>query len=423
VTFTWIGGAVIAWITFAFFSPLRLAQSLMFFSVFSASAIAIHTASAFNFQPQHLISVTLILSLLVRRPTAVLRVFTKPNWPLAWFFLFLLAAILSAFVNGLSTVIAAQIFHLMHGMIVATGIAVVASNKASIGKLAKAMIYGVTFSCVWGIAEALATYGGIEFPREIFNTSISPWAQGGGNTIQDGSILRVASVSTEPSFWVRSIICSLTLVLLSRDIWFSTAQKSVIVILFFLGVAVSTSSLGLIFLPLVWLLNIRRETIFYIFMIFVSFLVFCILVRDWIYPFIDELVLSKFTTAGSGLQRLISVFDGYYAFIERPILGYGLGSFTSHDLIFKILGSNGLIGGLVFFLFVLSIFFARWSCNNIESKAALSTFLMLLAMDTISGFSYTYPIFWCLLGLSVGSIWSESKSKPRLHFLLNPRVH
>lgn len=422
MTFTWIGGAVIAWITFAFFFPLRLAQSLMFFSVFSASAIAIHAASEFNFQPQHLISVTLILSLLVRRPTAVLRVLTKSNWPLAWFSLFFLAAILSAFLNGLSTVITAQIFHLMHGMIVATGIAVVASNQESIGKLAKAMIYGVTFSCAWGIAEALATYGGIEFPREIFNTSISPWAQGGGNTIQDGAIVRVASVSTEPSFWIRSIICSLTLVLLSRDIWFSLAQSRVILILFILGVAVSTSSLGLIFLPLAGIFAIRRGNIFYIFMILVSFLVFFILVQDWIYPIIDELLLSKFTTVGSGLQRLISVFDGYYAFIERPILGYGLGSFTSHDLIFKILGSTGLVGGLIFSLFVLSIFFARWSCNNIESKAALSTFLMLLAMDTIAGFSYTYPIFWCLLGLSVGSIWSDSKSTGRLHSPLNPRV-
>jgi O-antigen ligase len=137
-------------------------------------------------------------------------------------------------------------------------------------------------------------------------------------------------------------------------------------------------------------------------------------------------------------QRFLYRFEGYEniikAFIESPILGYGMGSagdtldvlytwkfhFTSHNLGFKILIETGLIGlGIYIFFFLVwfkkAFYLFRIKTLYIKNLSVLITsiVLVLLVNGMVGSAIEAYPInlyIWFLMGALVKIWWLEIKT-------------
>jgi len=138
-------------------------------------------------------------------------------------------------------------------------------------------------------------------------------------------------------------------------------------------------------------------------------------------------------------QRLLVRFVGYRkmtkAFIESPIIGYGMGSagdtlgplfegkthFTSHNLGFKIFIETGLAGLGVYIFFFLAWFNKAFNLfkikdSNIKNLSVLITsiVLILLINGLVGSPVGAYPInlyVWFFMGALVKISWIEKKAK------------
>lgn len=136
-------------------------------------------------------------------------------------------------------------------------------------------------------------------------------------------------------------------------------------------------------------------------------------------------------------QRFLNRFVGYRkmpkAFIERPIIGYGMGSagdtlgplfkgkvhFTSHNLGFKILIETGLLGLGVYIFFFLAWFkkaFSLFKSKNTYvrnlSVLIISVVLVLLVNGIVGSAVEAYPInlyIWFFMGALVKIWWLEKR--------------
>jgi len=134
-------------------------------------------------------------------------------------------------------------------------------------------------------------------------------------------------------------------------------------------------------------------------------------------------------------QRFLNRFVGYRkmskAFIERPIIGYGMGSagdtlgplfkgkvhFTSHNLGFKILIETGLLGLGIYTFFFLVWFkkaFILFKAKNIQVKnlsVLITSIVLVLLINGIVGSGVeAYPInlcIWFFMGALVKVWWLE----------------
>jgi len=134
-------------------------------------------------------------------------------------------------------------------------------------------------------------------------------------------------------------------------------------------------------------------------------------------------------------QRFLNRFVGYRkmpkAFIERPIIGYGMGSagdtlgprfkgkvhFTSHNLGFKILMETGLLGLGIYIFFFLAWFqkaFGLFKSENtyVRNLSVLITsiVLVLLVNGIVGSAVEAYPInlyIWFFMGALVKVWWLE----------------
>lgn len=136
-------------------------------------------------------------------------------------------------------------------------------------------------------------------------------------------------------------------------------------------------------------------------------------------------------------QRFLYRFIGYRnmseAFIERPIMGYGMGSagdtlgrffeekahFTSHNLGFKILIETGLLGLAIYFFFFIAWFkkaFSLFKSKNTYvrnlSVLIISIVLVLLVNGIVGSAVEAYPMnlyIWFFMGALAKVWWLEKR--------------
>ncbi|QWE10888.1 hypothetical protein [Polynucleobacter sp. es-EL-1] len=287
------------------------------------------------------------------------------------------------------------------------------SEKKLIDSL-RYFLLGGAFAALWGILHFLLHILDLEYPAFLFNNSIGVAALGYVSTLLDGTIPRVSSVATEPSYLVRSTIPMIVILYIFWNFRFHlTSRAATYFYLIFLVVVtiLSTSTLGffgLFMLYLIFLFTARPSFIAKVLSIFVLAFAFMLLYSEPFYIVLNELVFEKFTI-GSGGDRLNTVLIGVENFLESPFLGVGPGMLTVHDLFVKMYSNFGLFGATFYFAF---IFFTLYSSYKIIIKIKLKSRklyifylsillanITLLLLDVVSGMSYTYGIFWVLLGL------------------------
>lgn len=379
-----------------FRSRRELLYALAFFAPFSASAVINFLSPTFGLQPGYLFGMLYVVRSLIDHVVkggefAFGRVRAKLLLP---FWLFVLVAVLSivliplrgfAIVDrpaggavplsfGMQNV--TQFGYLLFVIIILTAVATERFSKNELRRVIRIFVGSGVFACLWGWFE-VSTFliGGFEYPKFIFNNSVS-FSQKAGVVFSTVGIRRISSIAPEPSMLARFLLvpCFITIhdyfrggELYAKK---TSLQISTLFVITLLACASSTGYVGLAagFGGLVLLTVggrvrsfLQPKVIRRLFIIsgatlaLVGFLLgVAILAARAIlglsfsdmYTLFDMLILSKLES-GSANTRIAGGLQALGLLSNFPFFGAGWGSHRSFDLITYILGNTGLIGFLV----------------------------------------------------------------------------
>lgn len=114
----------------------------------------------------------------------------------------------------------------------------------------------------------------------------------------------------------------------------------------------------------------------------------------------------------SALYRLNSVINAWQYFLEYPILGLGWGTIPSDDLFIGLFAATGFLGFIAFSVFILHLLIHVFKALKKNGPEIVSehmpvmcatsvSFILLLFLNTFSGFSFVFSHFWFILGMTM----------------------
>lgn len=420
------------------FRPRMLFHAVIFFSPFAATALINLPSVPFGFQPYHYFGVLLVVHVALGAITTgrmrIARSHLIVVLPLVLFWLAAAASLFNARLlpdGEITGSMAAQLAHLGLGISVALALAMSVNQRETVRSGITTLIVSAIVVSLWGFVQLACQLLGIEYPWQIFNNSVGASADGYRAVLVETGLQRVSSVSTEPSFLSRFLlavaIIILALILEGRPIGSrraAYAQLGIIATCLILTTS-TTAIIGL--LAMVVLLQVRYikrlPRLWIILLVAALALVAALVAFPTLPSVIFEVTVQKVDTF-SFTDRTGSIGAALDAFARSPLLGFGLGSITSHDLVGKILSNLGMIGLLLFTASAALILIVpgRGAARTLASNPTLSSaerealkisladvhalklalFLMLIT-DLVAGFSYTYGQLWVVVGLLLAS--------------------
>lgn len=415
--------------------PFWLTCLLLGSVTFSATAVANFPAVPFGLQPYHWFGLLLVAS------TAMLRLpqFLRHVSPLAGInktlFPFLVWGIVATLATGTKGTSVAHMVHLAFGTCVMICVVTNTARWKDRETAVRALVAGNLFAAGWGIFALVCGVTGLPYPDWIFNNSEGQFV--GTSTEMFWGIPRLASVATEPSYLVRSLVPTLCLLM---GLWLYGLRTKTAVpllrplhwkaMLLAIVALLSTSSLGIVALavaslgPLFWAKRTRKYIVA-IYSVGAAFIAYLYLTNPIVVDLANVLLFGKLEY-GSGTDRIVSVADASEAFAAHPIFGAGPGLITSHDLFLKLLSNFGVVGAMFFVLALAQA--TKRGIHTLKRKprrgsealvlGLIAANLMLWLMDALAGVSYQYGIFWALLGLLV-SASRPSRIKRASHAKVN----
>jgi hypothetical protein len=270
--------------------------------------------------------------------------------------------------------------------------------------------------------QVLAHYMHFSYPYYFINNSLSPYTHH-EEILTPFGLLRPYSIFNEPSHLGHFLIipCSILFVgVIAKKtnmlpyvnnffalfiftyfslLSFSSALYVAIFFLFsFMGI------LLFLFYKNILLCYIKALLCFIIVLIF----------TPHVYQFLYFDILHK-TSSTSGLLRVHSIVIGWFLFLKHPFFGYGFMHANIHDTLINLLGNLGLFGTTIFYIFLIYIFISLYiqlkyieKTNNQQLKSMLCTSAYVLLSTffymEINGITYSLPMMWLAIGLSIASI-------------------
>jgi O-antigen ligase len=134
---------------------------------------------------------------------------------------------------------------------------------------------------------------------------------------------------------------------------------------------------------------------------------------------IESAILNKGDTA-SKLERSLSIESAWNNFLEYPLFGVGWGSVTSFDLFVRVLSNTGIIGGIIFIIFIFKIIKThlnqrKLSNNYLSVKninpAVITSFIVIIFNNAVSGFTFQFGHIWFVFGLSYVTYFRKNRIK------------
>lgn len=447
-----------------FRSRLELLYALVFFAPFSASAVINFLSPTFGLQPGYLFGMLYIVRSVIDHVVKEGKIgFARERARLLLpFWLFVVAAVLSIVVIPLrgfaivdrpsgvteplsfGTQNVTQSGYLLFGAIILTAVATEHLREKEFKQLVRIFVGAGVFACLWGWFE-VSTFlmGGVEYPKFIFNNSIS-FDQKAGVVFSAVGVRRISSIAPEPSMLARFLLvpCFITIhdyfrggELYGKKTSFQLATLFVITLL---ACASSTGYVGLAagFGGLVLLTVGDRVRSFLqptaIRRLFItaggtialgSFLLGVAILAAWailglsfsdMYTLFDILILSKLES-GSASTRIEGGLQALGLLSKFPFLGAGWGSHRSFDLITYVLGNTGLIGFLLFAYSHIKVMrkglSIGWHLNvngddswgSILRSVVLGVGVMLFA-KSVSEPDILYLDQWILIGILITTV-------------------
>ncbi|MEJ5329987.1 MAG: hypothetical protein WHT07_07530 [Desulfobaccales bacterium] len=315
--------------------------------------------------------------------------------------------------------------YLLHGVFLTVFFAVFNSVEELLKKSLLVYIVSGIFVGLWGLMQWLLYWFNLPYPDFIFNNSIHPAAAGYmEETYSLAELKRITSVCLEASYFSKfmlSIAPFLVFSIFSQKYIFSPKLDPIcflfIVSVIILG-ASTTSFIGLFLLVMFSLVTLFLLEIVKIRVLIVILTPIILLFLSFLYfPFFLEYFITNVIQkqeSYSGIERMSSIIDSFQYFLQYPILGIGWGSSVSHDLIVKLLAHTGILG---FGAFSLFIFYLCWRFLRIirifpphtleKDKIFLSgyfvSFLMVLSLETLTGFTFVLNHLWFIIGSFIGA--------------------
>jgi cbb3-type cytochrome oxidase subunit 3 len=260
-------------------------------------------------------------------------------------------------------------------------------------------LHGSLAACMIGLFDYFIFHG---FMAEIFNTSISKYAQG---FTAEG---KISGPAVEPSIFIQclGIALSIQISLLASKTSYILKNKiagclSILLMLITIIFSGSHTALPVLCALAIQVLILTKSPLRRIFIV----LIFIALAMPFIISAQEKL------TSFSALERAESIFISFNLFLYRPLLGYGFAEVTSHDLIVNSLANTGIIATILFVIVFAkiiknNIYYRNIERDNFINNASMGTALNLLFSNFFTGFAHPFVHLYLVLAIGV---WSYSR--------------
>lgn len=442
-------------IIFFMFSSKLLYTLFIFFIPFSATSV-VNFGSSFGIQPYYYLCLIVLFRIIIDKLINYKTQCTNNGFEnhklkkfLALLFLFVLIVFLSllmpiiidgkllAFDPKSSQYMPIEftfsglrfVLYLLIGVISTILIIVNSKSVKLINYVIKVYVVSSVFVALWGLFQLVTFKLNIPYPNFIFNNSVSFAADGYMQNISDINATRISSVAVEASIFSQYVLTSASILLymISRGFkLFSALKDKLFAIILIISLSLSTSTtayIGLVFMfLLIFIINSLENTNFTKLYVYLCIVILSIFVIYYLYNnfynvkiIMDTFILGKSNTY-SGQDRLSSIKNAWNYFSMYPILGVGWRFITSNDLIVNLLANIGILGCLSFFLLIGYIlnnlikilnYLKHNKVNNEIKKyigGVICSFITLIFINCITGFSYNLGHFWFIIGISMAII-------------------
>jgi hypothetical protein len=313
------------------------------------------------------------------------------------------------------------VIYMLFGFSYACFIALMNMKTEMLVRTMKAFLAGTGFAACWGILELVCKISGIPYPAWIFNNGVSNSALGYLETF--GGVLRLSSVTVEPSMFARTLLLALPLCVpfvFGKSKLFGKIPDLLLLLLLFVVLCLTTSSNAYLGIAIMFVLTIglcmARRVLSVRLLIPPAVIVGIAAILYETVPMVSQVLdmaLFNKSTDYSALERLKTISDSYDMFLHYPVLGIGWASITSHDLVVNILANAGCVGLLTYMIAIYTIFGGLYrSIREIDLRAGAKALIRLdtaiyislgvtFACSVISGSLNTFTFYWFLLGLAI----------------------
>lgn len=280
-------------------------------------------------------------------------------------------------------------------------------NFRNVIRFYQTFILSLVFASLWGALQFCSFLFDFQYPHQIFNHSVKGFEM----EFVDG-LRRVNSITHEPNTLGKFLLIGLTPLTFSLsycEYIFSKKLDLLFFLLFSTVIILTTSTTAivgyLLLISYVWSLNKDFKFKTY------SNLRICVLVL-FLLPmaaylaylispsFIRNVFINKFYSYSAD-ERVASLANSLDYFLDRPLLGYGIGVVNSDSIITVILTSFGIVGFISFLLFTISLF-SSIKFNSVNAYKSIFysgyiNFSLILLLSILSGMQYYLPIFYVSL--------------------------
>ncbi|MDG6773619.1 hypothetical protein QCB45_04690 [Thiomicrorhabdus sp. ZW0627] len=384
----------------------------VFFMPFSAVAVINFTASENTISYPLFFSLAYLISFLIIK----LRVVNVINYKFSLFGMFFILYLIVSnlfvpyvdpsnyYVNEFSYF---QVVYLVIGVLLTISIGLDVYKYGFYKAILTTIAWSMLVVSLIGEYQFLSFTFDLYYPSEVFNNSVNPNAQGYTAVLENG-MKRISSVSTEPSIFTQWLVVCFSLFIFMKIYGYKLGLfTNIVLINSFIVLMLSTSAsayLGLVSMALIsvglYVYKSRSVLLLGIVLFLTLFLVSALA------PFIFDLLVVKLESY-SFIERFGSVAFGWEQFIESPLFGMGWGVVTVHSLLVGLLANSGIIGFMMFLYWTLremvaSIRFSKEKLVLLRAQSVLLSILVMMFLQVVTGFVYTYSFFWIILGVLVG---------------------
>uniref|UniRef100_Q31EZ8 Wzy n=1 Tax=Hydrogenovibrio crunogenus (strain DSM 25203 / XCL-2) TaxID=317025 RepID=Q31EZ8_HYDCU len=384
----------------------------IFFMPFSAVSVFNFTASENTISYSLFFSLTYLISFLIFR-LGVFNLLKVKFGVVGFVFIFYLFIIHFFLENNLSNdqfineFSYFQLLYLIIGVLLTLSIAIDIYKHGYYVRVLNTIVFSMFIAGLVGLYQVLSFNYGLYYPVEYFNNSISPYAQGYSAVLGDG-LKRISSVSTEPSIFAQwLVVCSSIFIFMKLLGTKLGVFTGIVLINNFFILVLSTSATAYIGIFILFgLILFTKLTLKKNLEFLVLIIAFTLLVFIFSAPYIAELILLKLSSY-SFMERFSSIIFGWLAFLESPLVGSGWGVITVHSLIVGLLANTGLIGLIIFCYWMcreisMSIKFSVEKKALFNGQSVLFSVFILIILQVVTGFVYTYSFYWIIFGILVG---------------------
>ncbi len=299
-----------------------------------------------------------------------------------------------------------QTIYFLIGLLVVFIISVTYQSLNDIKRALKILLSGIAFMVFWGWLGDLTYFLGIPYPNLFNQIGMNEF---GIHVFKN--FPRMVGTTMEASYFAQLLIP-----ITPYFYWFHQQKKEIILSKKFnrnmyilsiitLPLAITTTGVfGFFLVTGFWLKNNLR---------FYSkkskyFLVTLYAVIIFISLFFAANYLINISGTYSGIERFKTVTLGAKYFVEYPVLGLGWGVFPTYDFLINLLVNFGIIGTIPFLILMYNVFIRLR--NKIKDKkneyyplfiAALESFVLIVIVSQLSGFTYHSQYFWLYIGLAI----------------------